>query len=222
MEAQSGSGLVCGRSPLPTLAHSSGVLSQVMSRASIGAASQQQPHRFRAARVGGGVQRGAAVISATGVEGKAEVEHQAYRLGVAALGGEFDRAAFVLAQPVHQLRILRDQLPRACLVPTQARGQEMLGGGGVVASAVAAQHRGQVGATLADRHSVGGAAVRARFVRVGAAGEQEVQQFRVTSELDRRVRRRAGRCGPVTGAEQLQPASAGWGWRRRRGACAPP
>src|ERR1700756_4296966 len=81
--AQSGSGLVCGRSPLPTLAPSSGVLSPGMSRAS---------------------------ISAAGVEGEAKVEHQAYRLGVAALGGEFDRAAFVLGQPVHQSWILRDQL----------------------------------------------------------------------------------------------------------------
>ena len=75
--------------PLPTMAHSSGVLSQVVSRASMSAPRSTSSRTCRALPARGReMQRGGAVVLLrAGVRRETEVQHEPDRLGVPMIGG---------------------------------------------------------------------------------------------------------------------------------------
>jgi hypothetical protein len=90
----------------------------------VGTTIQEEPDGPGAARIGGGVQRGAPVATTAGLDGEAEIEHQLHSRSAADLSGLNDGLAFLgVGQPVEEARVVRHLPLRGGVVGAQAGRQ---------------------------------------------------------------------------------------------------
>jgi hypothetical protein len=155
------------------------------------AAVEQEPDRVRAAVVGGGVQRGSAVV-APRLEWETEFEHQRDGVVVAGFGRAYECVPIVFVQLGYQAGVVVEQSASLSGVCAQACVQELIDRGGVRIGAVSGKHLGEVASRERGRKPVRSASVGSRCVRVGVVSEEQLDELVRAVGLDRRPNGRGG------------------------------
>src|SRR4029077_1753765 len=178
----------------------------------VGPAPPPQPHGSGAAGRGREVQRGGPVVRlGSGAGREPQVEHEPDRLGVAVVGGVGQDPGILGGEPVGQVRVGGENRRGGGAVGAAAGGQQLIGGRQRRAGAVAREQVRDLVLPGPDSLLVGGAAVQARPIGVGAPLQQQPDYFRARFQIDSGGQRRDRRLLLVRVAEEAGLPPMVWG-----------